>query len=234
MLRFELDHEHHHQCISSPNTFLLLLPTLWHAIPAQPDHSYPQRSASGGRAEPITARSRQTSTDALKSPTQAPAQGLWPVPPIPSTDTASCKHPQWDHPLRTTRGFTSQQWGRAGRAGEQHGNTIKPHKCASDSQVVIRKVVPALREGRKTMARVFPGRLQLLMCKLLLTHGQQQVQLCCNLLPHTQSWWAAALAVRERRAELILPKEFTACQKERQFSDLEMLRCRRAAALSVP
>lgn len=37
------------------------------------------------------------------------------------------------------------------------------------------------------MAWVFPGRLQLLMCKLLLTHGQQQVQLCCNLLLHTQS-----------------------------------------------
>lgn len=131
-------------------------------------------------------------------------------------------------PLRATRGFTPRQRGRAGRAGERHNNTIKPHKCASDSLVVIRKVVPAPREGRRTMARVFPGRLQLLMCKLLLTHGQQQVQLCCNLSPHTRSCWSAALAVRESRAELILHRSVYSLPEGKtvlRSGDAEMQTC---------
>lgn len=55
----------------------------------------------------------------------------------------------------------------------------------SGSLVVVCKDRQAGREGRGVRAEVFSAQVAFdILCKLVLARDHQQIQLCCNLLPH--------------------------------------------------
>lgn len=83
------------------------------------------------------------------------------------------------HPLGTSRGFAARWWGRAGRAGERHSRATERLTAWSRS---ARTGVHGARE-RGPRAEVFSAQPQLLLCHLVLALGQQQIQLCCYVLP---------------------------------------------------
>lgn len=73
-----------------------------------------------------------------------------------------------------------------GLAGLGYGTAVplRPLNHTAGSLVVVCKDRQAGREGRGVRAEVFSAQVALVLCKLVLALNHQQIQLCCNLLPH--------------------------------------------------
>lgn len=101
--------------------------------------------------------------------------------PAPGQDS---KHPQLDHLLGVIWGsYLSNEELLAG-LGNGTIMPLGPINCVFGSLAVTCKVTHAQRQERSTRAAVLLRKPELLMYKLISTQGHQQIQLCCNFLPH--------------------------------------------------